>query len=436
MSGIIVGLDIGSSFIRVAIGELDLDNNIKIIGAAKAPSKGVNNGVIINSSAVEACVKEALDSAEQMAGVDVSHVYVSIGGSQVSTLNSSGQVGIDPSSSPNRKNRITNVGEDAKKRAIKAAEAINIPWEKQFIHTIPREWIVDGISYKNGHIKDLIGTEGVRLEVKVHIVMATITALKKIDDTIMHLGYQRSGRTLKTLAAAVATLPREDMELGSILIDLGGGTTDVMVIYDSAPVYTVSLPVGGWYVTNDIAQVKGIPFDVAEDIKIKYGCCWIDESEEDETVTIPGVGSRPPEETSRFELCQIIQSRMDEIFSMIKDSVKKHSGLTSLNGSIVLTGGGALMYGIVELAQSAWHTTAVRKGEAPNLGELDCGPLGKNVYRQPDFATAVGLVLANKNGAVVEKQKPAKKGSSKHEEKKDVLGGLKSGAKSFWKKIF
>lgn len=429
MSGIIVGLDIGSAFIRVAIGELDFDNNIRIIGVAKSPSKGVNNGVIINSSAVEACVKEALGAAEQMAGVDVSYVYVSIGGSQVSSINSSGQIGIDPSS----RNRRMDVGENAKKRAIDAAEAINYPLEKQKLHTIPREWIVDGISYKNEHIKDLIGTEGVRLEVKVHIVMASITACKKIDDTIMHLGYQRSGRTLKTLAAAVATLPREDMELGSILIDLGGGTTDVMVIYDSAPVYTVSIPVGGWYVTNDIAQVKGIPFDVAEDIKIKYGCCWIDESEEDETVTIPGVGSRPPEETSRFELCQIIQSRMDEIFSMIKDSVRKHSGLTSLNGSIVLTGGGALMYGIVELAQSVWHTSAVRKGEAPNLGDLDCGPLGRNAYRQPDFATAVGLVLANKSGA--EAEKPSKKSNSRHEDKKDVFGGLKSGAKSFWKKM-
>jgi len=430
LSGIIVGLDIGSTFIRVAIGELDFDNNIKIIGASKSPAKGVNKGVIINSSAVESCVKEAMDSAEQMAGVDVVYVYVSIGGSQVSGVNSSGQIGIDPSS----RNRITAVGENAKRKAIEAAEAISYPLEKKIIHTIPQEWIVDGISYKNEHVKDLIGTEGVRLEVKVHIVMATITAMKKIDDTIMHLGYQRSGHTLKTLAAAIATLPREDMELGSILIDLGGGTTDVMVIYDSAPVYTLSLPVGGWYVTNDIAQVKGIPFDVAEDIKLKYGCCWIDESEEDETVTMPGVGSRPPEETSRFELCQIIQSRMDEIFSMIKDNVRKHSGLTSLNGSIVLTGGGALMDGVVELAQSAWHTTAVRRGEAPNLGDLDCGPLGQNAYRQPDFATAVGLVLANKNSVVT--ARPTKKLNSRHEDKKDVLGGIKSSAKSFWKKIF
>ena len=158
MSGIIVGLDIGSAFIRVAIGELDFDNNIRIIGVAKSPSKGVNNGVIINSSAVEACVKEALGAAEQMAGVDVSYVYVSIGGSQVSSINSSGQIGIDPSS----RNRRMDVGENAKKRAIDAAEAINYPLEKQKLHTIPREWIVDGISYKNEHIKDLIGTEGVQ----------------------------------------------------------------------------------------------------------------------------------------------------------------------------------------------------------------------------------------------------------------------------------
>lgn len=431
MSGIIVGLDIGSANIRVAVGELEEDGGIKIIGISKVPSKGVNNGVIINSSAVESCVKDALEEAEQMAGVDVAYVYVSIGGSQVSSLNSSGQIGIDPSS----RNRKMEVGENAKKRAIESAEAIVIPYGKQKIHTIPREWVVDGISYKNENIKELLGTEGVRLEVKVHIVLATITACKKIDDTIMHLGYQRSGRTLKTLASAVATLPREDMELGSIIIDLGAGTTDVMVIYDSAPVYTFSLSVGGWYVTNDIAQVKGVPFDVAEELKLKYGCCWIEESEMDESVTIPGVGSRPPEESSRYELCQIIQSRMDEIFTMVRENVKKHSGLRNLNGNIVLTGGGALMEGVVELAQSIWHTTSVRKGEAPNLGDLDCGVLGKNAYRQPDFATAVGLVLANKSGVEGEKGQKMMR-HSKKDDKGDVIGDIKKGAKGFWKKLF
>ncbi len=416
MSNIIVGLDIGTTFIRVAIGELFSDDRLKIIAVSKVPSKGVTDGVILNTSVVEAAIKEAIEEAELMAGVDVSEVFASIGGNQVSSLNSTGQIAIDPSG----RNRETVITDNAKKRAIDASKSIVLPYGKRYLHTIPREYIVNGSqSYKNKDIGELIGATGVRLEVKAHLVMANLTACKKIDDCISHLGLVNKTPTLKTLAASIATLHEEEMELGSILIDLGGGTTDVMVIYDGAPIYTTSIPFGGKDVTSDISKVKGISFAAAEEIKLKYGTAWFYESDVDEEIPIATSSGRPPEESSKSEICTIIQSRLAEIFDMVKQNVRKHSGLTSLNGCIVLTGGGALMDGVVQLCQSVWRTSAVRRGESPDLGSLESNNDAKLDYRQADFATAVGLVVANK--AIFE-SKGAR--HSKIEDKSGKGGGL------------
>lgn len=396
MSNIIVGLDIGTCNIRVIIGEVDAENKIEVIGVAKRPSQGLRNGVIVNIDAAMSVIKETIEAAELVAGVEVTSVYTAIGGAQVESLNSKGQIGVDSSG----KGRTLEINENAKMRAIESAKAVVIPLDKKLIHVIPQEYIIDGLAgYENP-----VGIMGVRLEVKVHIVTASITAYSNIEQCVQRANYFINGVImLKTLAIASAVATKEEMDLGSIIIDLGGGTTDVMVLMNGAPVFTTSIPVGGNLVTNDIAIVKGISNSVAEKIKVESGCCWNTGSESDEEVIIPGVGGRPPEQTTRFELCEIIQPRMDEIFSMVKREVVRRAGLTKLSGSIILTGGGALMPGVVELAQSVFGTSAVRLGESPDLGGVDSS------YREPDFATVVGLITENKKNVNLANTRKAKK---------------------------
>lgn len=417
MSGIIVGLDIGTCYIRAVIGEINADNGVEIIGVAKKPSQGLRNGVIVNIDAAMTAIKETVEAAEQAAGVEVTSVYTAIGGAQAESLNSKGQIGVDQSG----RGRSLEINENAKRRAIEAAKAVVIPLDKKLIHVIPQEYIIDGLT---GY-KDPVGMMGVRLEVQVHIVTASITAYSNIEQCIGRAGYLLNGVImLKTLAASCATVHEDEMDLGSILIDLGGGTTDVMVLNKGAPVFTASIPVGGNLVTNDIAIVKGISTSVAEKIKLESGCCWINGNEADEEVIIPGIGGRPPEQTTRYELCQIIQPRMDEIFSMVKREVVRRANLTKLSGSIVLTGGGALMPGIVELAQSVFGTTAVRIGESADLGGAD------DSYRGADYATVVGLVLANKD-----KQEETH-GKNKNKKRDDDKSSGKAGILERIKKTF
>ena len=397
MSSIVVGLDIGTTFIKTVIGELDENNNISIIGFAKKPSQGLRNGVIVNIDAAVNAIKEAVDAAEQVAGVDVDTVYTAIGGAQVESLNSEGTVVVDSSS----KHRTLEITEEVKQNALE-------------------EYIVDDLPGS----KDPIGTMGKKLRVKVHIILASSTTCTNLQQCVQRSGYFLGGIWSKTLVSSLSTIHDDEMELGSILIDLGGGTTDVMVVNKGAPIFMASVPVGGNLVTNDIAIVKGIPVSAAEKIKVENGCCWITGNEVSEDVIIPGVGGRPPEETTQYELCQIIQPRIDEIFTMVKSEIVHHANITQLNGSIVLTGGGAKMNGIVQLAQSVWGTTSVRIGEVADLGGLD------KSYRNPDFATAVGLVSANKDEEVV-----------RHGKKKAGADGKKSGnfadgLKKLWNNLF
>lgn len=387
MSRRIVGLDIGTCFIRTVIAEIDSDGRIEVIGLSKIPSQGVRNGIIVNIDATKEAVQAAIEAAEQMAGVEVTEVWTSIGGSQVSSMKSSGIVGVDPkgiSTSP------LEIKPEAKERALKSAKSMLIPYDEVLLHIIPQEYLIDGKDYP-----DPIGNLGVRLEVKALLVKVSKSAQGNIAECIARAGYELRNITLKTLAAARATLHKDEMTLGSILIDLGGGSTDVIVINKNAPVFTVSIPYGGNRVTNDIAQVFGVPFAVAEDLKLKYGSCWLDPSEENDEVIIPGVGGLPPAVTTKKLLCDVISSRvveiLEEILSLVKKEAKRYSGLGRLNGTIALTGGGALMPGIVTLSQAVWNSTSVGMARCADFGGVDTS------YRNADFATVMGLIISNKD---------------------------------------
>lgn len=390
MEDIIVGLDIGTCNTRVVIGLLHEDNNVEIIGVSQNPSEGVRNGVIVNIDACKNVIQKTIEDAELMAGVQVVSVFTAIGGSQIESLNSRGNCCVDPSG----KNRSIEISESTKARAIESAKAVIIPSDKTLLHVIPQEYFVDGTSTQNP-----LKTFGVRLDACVHLVLASLTAYSTIQECMSRANYYLNSIMLKTLASTTATIHNDEMELGSILIDMGGGTTDVIVVKNNAPVFTASIPVGGNLVTNDIAYLKGIPSSIAERIKIESGACWCFGNEKNEEVIIPGVGGRGPETMTRYNLVEIIQPRVSEIFEMVRKEIVKKSNIGIIHGSIVLTGGGALMPGVVELCQEIFETTSVRIGGCASMGVIN------ECYREPDFATAVGLVLVNKDFSSSQKSK-------------------------------
>ncbi|MCR4735835.1 MAG: cell division protein FtsA [Treponema sp.] len=378
----IVGLDIGTSVIKVAIGELDEDGKLQIIATASKKSAGLRNGVIVNIEDAKDAIREAIEAAEQDGGILVNSVITAIGGSQIEGEQSKGVV---PVRSTKNNREIT--AEDVDK-VIDNATAIMLPEDKEKLHVIPQNYIVDGF----GGIRDPIHRIGVRLEAEVFIVTAAKTIIQNIRTCISRAGYALDGVMLKTLAQTQSVCHEDEMELGSIIIDLGAGTTDVLVLLNGSPVSTASVPVGGNLVTNDIAIVTGIPVSAAEDIKLKYGCCWVPSVGEDIDVILPGVGGRAPEIIGKTQLCQIIQARMEQIFTMVKTAIMKNTNdsIKQLSGNIILTGGGAQFEGVVELAQAVFKTSSVRLGIPENLGGIE------EKYRRPDFATVIGLVTANK----------------------------------------
>jgi cell division protein FtsA len=413
LSSVVVGLDIGTSFVREAIGEINDEGSIEIIGVAARESAGLRNGVIVNIEAAMTVIRETLEAAEQNAGYEVTSCVTSIGGVQIESLNSRGLVAVTSHGKSNREITAQDV-----ERVIEAANAVQIPMDREMLHVIPQDYIVDGLH----GIKDPIHMIGVRLEAEVHIVTASKTAIQNVRSCINRAGYVLEGVRLKTLAATEAVAIEEELELGSILIDMGAGTTDVLVLMHGAPVCTASIAVGGNLVTNDIAIVKGISTAVAERIKTECGSCWLPGIEEITQVIIPGIGGRPPEETTQTELCQIIQPRVEEIFIMVRNAVVHKTNLTQLSGNIILTGGGAQMKGVVELAQHVFGTTAVRLGVPEKLGGIE------EEYRKPEYATVIGLIVGSKKSV---SSKDNRKKSKTHDtvrsgEKRNIFERLKN----------
>lgn len=378
MSDIIVGLDIGSNFVRTVIGEFT-DSKLEIIGLGKAASPGLRNGTIVNIESTMQAIRNSIEAAEMDSGCEVHSCISAIGGVQIKSWDATGMVQVAGSKGFTPRE----VTEDDMSKVIDVARSVPISPDRQILHVVPRYYIVD----KQEQVKNPKDMLGVKLEVETHVITASCTSVKNIKDCISRAGYRADSMMLKTLAATKAVMTEDELELGSILIDMGGGTTDVLVLLGGAPICTLSIPVGSAYITNDIAYVKGIAQEIAENTKIKYGCCWEDLLDETEEVVVPGLGGREPEVISRHELCQIIQARVEEIFNMIRSEIVRQTKLTQLSGNVVLTGGGAQLVGMRELAQKVFKTTAVRIGSPNNLG-------GKvDVYRTPEYATAIGLLL-------------------------------------------
>ncbi|WP_372523208.1 cell division protein FtsA [Sulfuricaulis sp.] len=369
---LIVGLDIGTSKVLAIVGELTPTGEVEIIGVGHHPSRGMKKGVVVNIESTVQSIQRAVEEAELMAGCQIHSVYAGIAGSHISSFNSHGIVAI----------KDKEVGQGDVERVIEAARALAIPADQKVLHILPQEFIID----KQEGIREPIGMSGVRLEAKVHIVTGAVSAAQNIIKCVRRCGLEVDDIILEQLASSISTLTDDEKELGVCLVDIGGGTTDISVFTEGAIRHTAVIPIAGDQVTNDIAVALRTPTQYAEDIKKKYGCALTQLAHRDETIEVPSVGDRPPRKLSRQTLAEVIEPRIEELYSLIQAELRR-SGFEDVVGSgLVLTGGSAKMEGVVDLAEEVFHMP-VRLGVPQYVGGL------KGVVQNPIFSTGVGLVL-------------------------------------------
>ncbi|MCI4445382.1 MAG: cell division protein FtsA [Candidatus Aminicenantes bacterium] len=375
----LVGLDIGTKKTVAIIGEITEEHKVEIIGIGVTDSRGLRKGVVVNLDQTISAIKRAQEEAELMAGVEIDSAYVGISGSHIKSFNSRGVVAV---SGKNRE--ITR--EDIR-RVIDQARALSIPPDREILHIIPQEFIVD----EQDGIKDPLGMSGIKLEVNVHIVTSAITSLQNLKNCLERAGIGIQEIVLNQIATSYAVLTHDERELGVGLIDIGAGTTEVAIFERGSLWYTSTIPLGGDNFTNDIAVGLRTPIPEAEKIKKKYGCVALPVTEEPETIDVPPVGKgRKSRLLSRQILADIIQPRAEEIFRLVDADIKRMGYEKSLNSGIVLTGGTALLDGLEEVAEEIFDLP-VRRGD-PNYvsGLIDR-------VSTPDYATAVGLILYGYN---------------------------------------
>ncbi len=372
MSGeIIVGLDIGTTKVCAVVGEARPDG-VEIIGMGSHPSEGLRKGVVINIEYTVDSIKEALEEAETMAGCEISQVYAGIAGGHVKGFNSHGVIAL-------KEKEVTKKDIE---RVIEAARAVAIPMDREVIHTLVQEFIVDD---QDG-IMDPLGMSGVRLETNIHIVTGAVTSAQNIIKCANRAGLDVCDIILQSLASSEAVLSKEERNLGAALIDFGGGTTDMAVFSKGAIKHTSVLPLGGDNLTYDIAVGLRTAKLEAEKIKIKYGCGLSSMIGKDETVEVPGVGGRKPRVLSRQILGEILEPRVEEIFSLIYGEILRSGHEDTITSGVVVTGGSAELSGVTEMAEQIFNAPA-RVGYPEGISGL------VEVVNKPMYATAVGLVL-------------------------------------------
>lgn len=371
---LVVGLDIGTTKICAIVGEV-VDDGVNVIGIGSYPSRGLRKGVIINIESTVEAIKKAIEEAELMAGCDITGVYVGIAGGHIRGINSRGIVAIK-----DREVRATDI-----KRVIGAAQAVAIPVDREIIHVIPQEYLVD----EQDGVKDPLGMSGVRLEAKVHIVTAAACASQNVVKCCNRAGLTVHEVVLQQIASAEAVLGQDEKELGTVLVDIGGGTTDIAIYNSGSIMYTSVLPIGGNHLTNDIAVGLRTPAHEAEKIKQKFGCVLTSLVQKEETIEVQSVGGRKPRILSRMILAEILEPRVEEIFQLVRQELIRSGYEDRLAAGIVISGGCSVLEGIPELAEQVFNLP-VRRSLPRGVGGL------VDVVRSPMYSTGVGLVL---NGA-------------------------------------
>lgn len=370
---LLVGLDVGTTKVACLVANAT-DDFIEIVGMGMAPSRGLEKGVVVDISRTIQSIKKAVEEAENMADVKVREAYVGIAGKHIRSLNNSATVSIT------RPDRII-TAEDVR-RVVEAARTLSIPPDLQIIHVIPRQYIVDG---QEG-ITDPVGMTGTRLEVDVHVVLGSVTAVHNLVRCVEAVGIAVKQIVLEPLASAMAVLSSAEKELGVVLLDCGGGTTDISVFRGGDIWFSKTVPIAGEHITNDITVGLQTPIEEAERIKKEHGTCLVDAVADDDKIEVATLGGESTRQVSRKKLAKIIEPRVEEILDLAMQEVEDAGYRDLIPAGMVITGGTSLLEGIVEFAQKRYGIP-VRRGTIPQ------GIHGlKDIVESPIFATGIGLL--------------------------------------------
>ncbi len=378
---LIVGLDIGTTKICCVVGEIS-QGDVNIIGIGTHPSIGLRKGVVVNIESTVDSIKKAVEEAELMAGCEISSVYTGIAGGHITGFNSRGIVAI----------KGPEITENDVERVIDAARAVAIPMDREVIHVLPQEYIVD----EQAGIQNPVGMAGVRLEAKIHIVTGAVTSAHNIVKCCNRSGLDVCDIVLESLASGEAVLTDEEKELGTALLDLGGGTTDLAIFSDKNIRHTFVLALGGNNLTNDVAIGLRAPHADAEKIKTRYGTCLSRNVNADDMIEVPGMGGRDARKLPRQILGEILEPRMEEMFTLAKREIYRAGLENSIPSGLVLTGGTSLLEGTTEIAESVFNLQT-RLGKPQGITGL------VDVVNNPMYATGVGLVLYGANNQTEKK---------------------------------
>ncbi len=369
-----VGLDLGTSKVAAIVGEVMGNGELEIIGLGVAESQGIRRGAVINQEAAVESIRKAVDAAELTAGIEIDNVLVSLSGPHIKGFSSRGVVAV-----AGRNREITR---DDVRRAIDAARAVSLPGGREILHVLPQDFVVD----EEDGITDPVGMNGSRLEVNVYIVTGGSTTTQNIVACVNKAGLDVKEPVLEQLAAAEAVLTPDEKELGVAVIDIGGGTTDLAIFERGFLWHTAVVPIGGDHFTNDIAVGLRMPIPEAEKLKRRCGCALSSLVGDDETIDVASVGGRSPRTMARRILSDVLQPRAEEMCHLVWDEIHRAGYEKSLNSGIVLTGGGANLEGLTDIAEQIFDMP-VRRGTPAGLGGL------ADHVGNPSFATAVGLLL-------------------------------------------
>lgn len=387
---IIAGLDIGTTKVSLVIGTvspsatgLDSEFNVDIVGLGTAQSAGIRQGAVVNVEATIEAIVKAREEAELMSGYSINEVYVAVGGTHVKSFDSRGMIAI----------RNKEVRSDDIERVIEAAKAVAVPSDREVLHVLPREFKID----EQSGIFDPIGMSGVRLETNVHIVTAGQTPLQNIIKCTEKAGLKVRGLVLQQLASSLAVLSEDEMKLGAAVVDMGGGTCDIITYVAGSVAYTSTIPVGGQHFTQDIAMGLRTPQTSAEKVKKKFGCAISDLVDENETIEVEGVGGRKPRALLRRDLCEVIEPRAEETMGLIWQELKRSGLVNQIGSGIVLTGGACQLEGLLEMGEFI-SDIPVRRGIPERVGGL------MDVVRSPEHATVVGLMIYGRDNLTAQEK--------------------------------
>ena len=374
---LIVGLDIGTSKIVSVVAEIDAEDRLSIIGLGSHQfednkDKGLKKGVVVSIEATVDAISRTIQEVELMAGCKVKEVYTGIAGAHIKSKDSNGMAVV-------REKEVTQYDVE---RAIEAANATPISADDQILHTLVQEFIVDG---QDG-VKEPIGMDAKRLEVKVHLVTGAVTAVQNIVKCVHRCGLEVVDLVLQPLASGMAVLTEDEKDVGVCLVDIGGGTTDIAVFTQGAIRHTAVIPIAGDQITSDIGIALRTSTPDAEEIKVRYGVALQQLANPEEMIEVPGVGERPASRLSRQTLAGFIQPRVEEIFQKVQEELVRSGYERLLRAGIVLTGGSASMEGMVQLGEEIFHNT-VKLGQPAYDGGL------RDIVRNPRYATVVGLLM-------------------------------------------